>query len=234
MKTKVVAANLRERDKAARAIEQAGKLIMSGEVIVYPTETSYGIGVDATNPAAVEKIFALKERPHGKAIPVIVSDINMCREHANVNAVAEELARAFMPGPLTLIVDKKPSLPDSLSEHGVAFRIPSNHFARAIASESGRPITSTSANLTGKPPIYKESELLEAFNGKVSLILTSGDLMETMPSTIIDTRCYPPKLLREGPVPLSEIMAVLEKITKKQEDEISHVVPPEETPSQTD
>lgn len=226
MKTKVLTVNLREREKAARSIEQAAKAISAGEVIVYPTETSYGLGADATNPQAVARVYELKGRPEGKPLPIIVSDLGMAKEYAEINPVAEELARAFMPGPLTLIVDKKPSLPDALSKQGVAFRIPSNHFARAITSESGKPVTSTSANESDKPPIYRESEVRQAFDGKVPLILTSGDLTETLSSTIIDTRCYPPKLVREGPVPFTEIMKVLDSIAKKAEESMPHVCPP--------
>ncbi len=210
MKTKVMLLNMHEREKAARAIEVAGKLINAGEVIVFPTETIYAIGADATNPAAIEKVYELKGRDHDKPLPIIVSDINMIREYAQINPVAEKLAAAFMPGPLTLLVEKnKGKLPDSLSGNGVAFRIPGNHFARAIASESGKPVTSTSANMSGKPPLYTEREVREVFDGKVPLILSSGTLMETLPSTIVDTRATPQKLVREGPVPYQEILALL-------------------------
>ena len=127
MKTKIIRVSLREREKAAKAVELAAKAIGEGHIIAYPTETTYGLGADATNEAAVKKVFELKARDADRAMPIIVSDLRMAKEFGEVNAVAEHLANAFMPGPLTLIVDKKAGgISDTVSKHGIAFRIPSN------------------------------------------------------------------------------------------------------------
>ncbi len=211
MKTKVMRVSLRDHERVGRAVETAAKVITEGGVVAFPTETSYGLGADATNPEAVKKLFALKGREEGKPVPIIVSDLRMAREYAEINPVAEMLANDFMPGPLTLVVDKKPGIPDAVSSMGIAFRIPSNHIARAIASAVGKPVTATSANLSGEPAIYKESLLLAAFEGKIPFIVSTGELTATPASTVVDVRTLPPKLVREGPVPFSEILAELKR-----------------------
>lgn len=215
MKTKVYQVNLRDRQRTARAIDHAAKEILAGQVVVYPTETAYGLGADATNPNALENIYELKKRDAGKPLPVIVSDIHMMRDYGVVNPVAEALAHAFMPGPLTLVVDKTDKLPDKLSKDETAFRIPSSHFARGLVSAVGRPITSTSANESGSKPLYSEREIVAQFDGKVPVILTAGDLAEVPPSTIVDTRTVPPTLRREGPIPYEEVLRQFKKLEAK-------------------
>lgn len=225
MKTKILEVSLRDREKAAKAIELAAKEIAAGNLVIIPTETVYAIAADATNEEAVKKIFQLKERDASKPIPLIVSDLNLARQHAKINAIAEHLAQAFMPGPLTLVVDKLATIPDAVSKDGVAFRISSNTFARAISSEAGVPITATSANKSGEPPLYSAWQVREAFNGKVPVIILSGDLQQIPASTVIDTRCYPPTLLREGPVPYSEIQAELSKYAPKEGNTLPNTCP---------
>ncbi len=203
--------SLREREKAAKAVEVAAKMILEGHVIAYPTETTYGLGADATNVAAVKKVFEIKARDADRAMPVIVSDLRMAKEFAEIGPIAEHLANAFMPGPLTIIVEKKAIIPDAVSRHGIAFRIPSNYIARGIASQANKPLIATSANISGSPPVVREADLIEQFDGKVSLIVATGDLISMPPSTVIDVRTLPIKLLRPGPTPFSEVEAELKK-----------------------
>jgi len=214
MNTKVLQINLRERQRTARALDQAAKAILAGGIVIYPTETSYGMGADATNPAALKRVCDLKKRGIGKALSIITADLGMMREYGNISPIAEYLANAFLPGPLTLVVEKTGKLPEEISpDKSVAFRIPSNHFARGLVGTVGRPITATSANISGESQIYREADVVRAFEGKVPIILTTGDLAEVPPSTILDTRAYPPQILREGPIPWHEIKTVLDKIT---------------------
>ncbi|OIO26120.1 threonylcarbamoyl-AMP synthase [Candidatus Micrarchaeota archaeon CG1_02_55_22] len=218
MNTKVLQINLRERQRTARALDQAAKAILAGGIVIYPTETAYGMGADATNPAALKKVCDLKKREIGKALSIITADLGMMREYGNINPIVEYLANAFLPGPLTLVVEKTDKLPDEISpDKSIAFRIPSNHFARGLVSTVGSPITATSANISGESQIYRETEVIQAFDGKVPIILTTGDLAEVPPSTILDTRIYPPKILREGPIPWHEIKTVLDKITEEKQ-----------------
>ncbi len=226
MKTKVLEVSLREREKAAKAIEVAAKAIAQGEVVVIPTETCYALAANATDEAAVKKIFQLKERDENKPVPVIASSLHMMQEHCKVNPVAEFLANAFMPGPLTLIVEKTSSIPDIVSREGVGFRISSNTFARAISSEAGVPITATSANKSGEPSLYNAWQVREAFSGKVPVIVLTGDLQQIPASTVVDTRCLPPKLVREGPIPWSEIQAQLATYLAKAPVAMPAICPP--------
>jgi len=212
IKTKILEATMADREKAARSIETAVKLVLEGGVIVFPTETSYGLGADATNAEALNKVFALKGREHDKGLPVIAGDLAMMRQYGEITPQAEKLARSFMPGPLTLVVERKPnSLPDAIGGHGVAFRIPGNEIARAISAEAGVPITATSANKSGEPSIYRISEVKQLFEGKVDAIVSSGDLAHTPPSTIVNLCGAEPILVREGPVPFKEVLATLKQ-----------------------
>jgi L-threonylcarbamoyladenylate synthase len=212
MKTRVLEATMADREKAARSIETAVELILKGGVVVFPTETSYGIGADATNEQAIRKVFGLKGREHDKGLPVIAGDLAMMRQYGEITPQAEKLARSFMPGPLTLVVERKPGgLPEALGGQGVAFRIPGNEIARAISEEAGVPITSTSANKSGEPSLYKASEVRREFEGRVDAIISSGDLSQTPSSTIVDLRAAEPRLVRDGPVPFKEVLATLKQ-----------------------
>lgn len=215
MKTEVIRLNSLGSRQKQRSLEQAAAILMAGGIIVFPTETSYGLGADATNRKAVAKIFALKGRPAGKPIPVICSSISMAQKYAEVSKAAEKLARKFMPGPLTLIVEKKKgALPGLLSASGIAFRIPGSETALAICRKLGRPVTATSANKSGEPSAYSESEVLEKFFGRVDAIFLQGDLPRKPPSTIVDLRESPPGLVRPGPIEFFRISAELNKQAK--------------------
>jgi len=203
-----------DREKMAKAIDFAVKVVQAGGVIVFPTETSYGIGADATNDKAIRKVEAIKARDPDRPMPVVVSDLRMAREYAVIDEKAERLIEAFMPGPLALVLEKK-KLPDSLSESGIAFRIPGKEFTRILVQECGVPLVATSANLAGQPDNYKFEDVKSVFGGKVDLILDAGDLPSVLPSTIIDLRHNPPAVLREGPLSSKEIFKELERFEKK-------------------
>lgn len=216
LKTKIIPLTremLHDQEKAFSVVEAAAKVIKKKGLVIYPTETAYGIGADATDEAAVKKIFVAKGRDEGNPIPVIVSSLRMMKEYAFVNKKAKHLAEKFMPGPLTLVVQQKPNaFPKALSKSGIAFRVPGREFARAIPAECGFPITSTSANISGQPPLYKISEVKRDFVGKVDLIVDAGDLPPVLPSTVIDVRHNPPKVVREGPLSSKEILFELKQM----------------------
>ena len=198
-----------DREKTAKILDQCANIIKKGGVIAFPTETSYGLGCDATNPEAIKKIYEIKGRDENNPLPIIVGDVHMAEEYCILSEKAIKLVRAFMPGPLTLIVKKKKDkLPEELSpaEKGVAFRIPAKEFARIMVQEAGVPVVSTSANLSGKSPIYKIEELKATFNGKVDIIIDGGDLPPIRPSTIIDLCKEPPVVVREGPLNSKDVL----------------------------
>ena len=206
MKTEIVST------KKKTSIGQAAKILLQGGVVAYPTETSYALGCDATSSRAIRKIFKLKKREKNKALPVIVGSLKTIVKYALLSKGAIALAEWFMPGPLTLVVEvKKGALPPSLGGDGVAFRISSNSFARALATKLGRPIVSTSANRSGEPSIYSGKQLIEHYDGKVELIAQAGELKPVRASTIIDLRGDAPALLRQGPVAFASVLKELKK-----------------------
>lgn len=178
-------------------IEEAVRVLKRGGVIVYPTETSYGLGADYTNKRAVKKIFKIKKRAD-KKLAVIVSSLFVIKKYALIDEDAEKLSREFMPGPLTLVVRKK--------EKGtLAFRISSNEIAFSISKKFKKPIIATSANISGSGDNYEIKKIKEIFEDKVDLIIDGGNLRKRKPSTIYDVENH--KILRTG--------SVTEKMIKK-------------------
>jgi len=184
------------------AIGHAVSVLNSGGIVVYPTETSYGLGADATNDKAVKNIIRIKKRSKSKKISVAFSDIRMARKYLIITKNAEKLVKAFMPGPLTLIVESK-----NKPTKKVGFRIPDNDFVRRLIRKFGKPITATSANISGRSDLYKIKDVIKIFNSKVDLIIDGGNLPKRKPSTIFDV--LDKKILRKGPVSEKEIQEIL-------------------------
>ena len=188
------------------ALEKALEALEAGKLIVYPTETCYGLGADATNPLAVEQIFKVKSRERTKAISIIVSSKEMIKKYAKINKETERLIQRFMPGPLTLIVPKKTSLP---SKETIAFRIPANAFALKLVQKFNKPITATSANLSGQKEFYTIKDVIKTFSKlkEIAVIINAGNLPERKPSTIFDM--VNKKIRREGDIKEAKIKKVL-------------------------
>tara|TARA_Y100000310_G_C20689153_1_gene821067 strand:+ start:2816 stop:3373 length:558 start_codon:yes stop_codon:yes gene_type:complete len=182
-------------------INQAVEALEKGNIIIYPTETSYALGADATNSEAVEKIFQTKERDRGKPLSIIVSSLEMIQKYAEIDGNTKKLIEKFMPGPLTLIVPLKTGLADNLCKDTVAFRISSNQVAQELCEKFQKPITATSANLSGNEPIYNIDEIKNQFD---ILIVDAGNLPKNEVSTIYDT--ISKKVLRPGPIPEQDIV----------------------------
>lgn len=199
MKTLII----KSKDKNADSL--AVDILKKGRVIIYPTETSYGIGVDATSSKSIRKIFTIKERK-GKPISIIVSSLGMAKRYAKIDAVTRKLAQKFMPGPLTLVTEKK-KLPQILSKKTVAWRIPSHPVAFPIVKKFGKPITATSANLSGRPQLYNINDIVKTFSGHVNLIIDAGNLPRRKPSTVFDT--INQKIVRKGPIKEKAIIKYL-------------------------
>jgi L-threonylcarbamoyladenylate synthase len=190
-----------------KIIEKAARIMKEGGVVIIPTETSYGIGVDATNEIAIKKIAAVKQQPQEKNISVIVSDLEQAKRFGKISEEAKKLVEKFMPGPLTLVVGKKPGIPDVLAERTIAFRISSNRIARAVCEQLGNAITATSANLHGRPSIYSGREVVKLFNNRVHMIIDAGELQHNAPSTIYNV--LEKKILRHGPISELQIKQAL-------------------------
>ncbi len=201
-----------EKDKNADAFSHAVEALGRGDVIVFPTETFYGLGADALNPAAVDKILFLKGRNPDNPIPLIVADQAMLEKVVReFPPLAQRLADRFWPGPLTLVLPAKEGLSAPLlnRDGGVGVRISSHPLARRLSRELGRPITATSANLSGQAPARTIAEALTYFSGRLTVYLDGGVLAGKKGSTVVEVREGGIRIAREGEIGAAEIEACL-------------------------
>jgi L-threonylcarbamoyladenylate synthase len=185
--------------KGGKALARAVQVMLRGGLVAYPTETSYGLGCDATNEEAVRRVFKAKARNAEKSLPIIVASTSMAAKYLWLDDRALALAKKFMPGPLSLVVPRKKGLARSLSSTGtISFRVSSHEFARALASRLGKPVVATSANISGEPPAYSPQEIVSRFGDEVDLVVDAGKLAERPPSTVLNLASPKPELLRKG------------------------------------
>lgn len=178
--------------------------------MVYPTETCYGLGANAFDEEAVKKVFIAKRRPFDKPITIIVSDLNMWEKCAYIDERAKMLIEEFLPGPLTIALKKKELIPDILNPKAIAARIPSHPVAFLLVRKAKVPITATSANISGKPPLYSAQKVSANFRDTVDLILDAGRLPRQKLSTIVDfTMEATPQITREGPISTDSVLKKL-------------------------
>ena len=156
-------------------VKKAVQELKKGSLIVYPTDTVYGIGADATNKKAIAKVYRLKKRPRSMPVSVMVSDLKMLRKYAKVK-------RGFRKGKYTFILEPRRKLP--VSKNNVGFRIP-NHWCTKIAKRFGKPITTTSANLHGRRTPRTVKNIKKQFGNRISLYIDGGTL-SGKPSKVID------------------------------------------------
>jgi L-threonylcarbamoyladenylate synthase len=198
----------REPEKAA--VDEALRVLREGGIVALPTETFYGLAVDARSAPACRLLFDLKGRPDEKAFPCIVSGLPQMEESAlHVEEAARVLARTFWPGPLTLVVAAKPGLAAASSDGSIAVRASSVRLARDLAEGLGAPITATSANRSGEPAATTAAQVASSVGSGVQLILDGGACPGGLPSTVVDVRDLPPRLVREGRVPFAEVSRAL-------------------------
>ncbi len=193
-------------------VRRAAALLKAGGVIVYPTETLYGVGADAGNADALRRVFALKGREGAKPLLVIVDAFERLRPFVeSVTAEAPLLMDAFWPGPLTLVFKASSrAVPELTAGTGtIGARVPSSDFCRALVSACGRPITSTSANRAGEPTPNDVDEIRKRFPEGVDLFIDAGALPPSSPSTVVDVSSSPPRLVREGAVRWEQIERTL-------------------------
>jgi L-threonylcarbamoyladenylate synthase len=193
-------------------IERAAALIRAGELVAFPTETVYGLGANALDPAAIDRIFAAKGRPPSSPLIVHVSSIEMARELVREwPERAEKLARIFWPGPLTLVLPKKPHVPDRLTAglDTVGIRMPANPIAQELITEAGVPIAAPSANLFGAISPTTAQHVREALGDRVAMVLDGGRTTVGIESTVLSLAGAGPVLLRPGMVTQQEIEAVI-------------------------
>ena len=199
---------MRADDLAAPA--RAAQILASGGVILYPTDTLYGLGADALSDEAVAKIKRIKGRNEQKPIHAVVADMAMAERYAGVNNVARSLAQKFLPGPLTLILKKKEGIETGIARDMSTFgiRIPDNVFCLDLAREFGKPFTTTSANASGVSPKRTIDDIIEQLGDHAQMIdlaIDAGELSERLPSTIVDVSDGTAIILREGAISAKDI-----------------------------
>jgi L-threonylcarbamoyladenylate synthase len=186
-------------------IEKAVNILRQGGAIVCATDTGYLLGVDGLNVEAVKKVYAIKGRDFNKPIHLVTADIEMARELVEIDAQAERLFQQFLPGPLTLILKKKPKVPELLVSglQGLGVRIPENPFLLELVKQAGCPITATSANRSGQATPFSVEEVSQELGDAVKfvdLIIDQQSTQHAMPSTILDLTVQAPRVLRPGPI----------------------------------
>ena len=200
--------------QSQQIIDTACRVLAAGGLVIYPTETVYGIGADATNQAAVDRLLRYKARRQGKPLSIAVNDQAMASQYVELNSEAQRLYTNFLPGPITIISKSKGKVAKGVeSERAtLGIRIPDSSVIRKILAAYGKPITASSANASYKKRPYAISDILENISAHqkslIDLIIDAGALQKNEPSTVIDTTLDQPTILRQGDIKLSEATIV--------------------------
>ncbi len=208
---KVNPENLRESEKA---IIEAAKVMLSGGTVVFPTDTVYGLGCDATQESSIKKVFKIKNRKGTNPLAIIVRDIAMAKKVAFVDRRLEKALNLIWPGAITVVLWKKYKLPEILTakEQTIGLRIPDYKLIHLLSENMGRPYVATSANISGQQATIKIGQVIKYFEKtiyKPDLILDAGDLKCCEPSTVLDLSKEKPKITRVGPVDKKKLMEIL-------------------------
>ncbi len=197
------------------AIEEAARLLKSGHLITFPTDTLYGVGADILNAQAIQQLYVAKGRSLKKGIPVLLSDIGKLEDIVRQTPdFALSLAQKYWPGPLTLILPKQDHIPGIISpDDNVAVRVPDNDVARKFIRSSGGAVATSSANRSGEPPALNAQEALAALGDSIAAVLDGGRVVLGVASTIVDCTISPPRILREGPLSSEDLSLVKVKET---------------------
>lgn len=193
-------------------IARAALVIKEGGLVAFPTETVYGLGADAFNPAAIEKIFLAKGRPRDNPLIVHIADLSTLKKLArSFPRQARALTEKFWPGPLTLVLKKRAQVPLEVSAGlpTVAIRMPANPIARSLIRAAGTPLVAPSANLSGRPSPTRARHVREDLGGLIDLIIDGGSTPIGMESTVVDFTGRYPKILRPGAVTAAQIEAII-------------------------
>jgi L-threonylcarbamoyladenylate synthase len=191
-----------KKTPTTQAIEAAVKVLKAGGLVIYPTETVYGGGVDATHQTAVNKLLAYKSRREGKPLSIAVANQEMAQEYAQLNQQAIQFYKKFLPGPYTIISQAKNKLASGVASEfkTVGIRIPDYPLILKLVKKLGNPITATSANASGKKRPYTIQDIFDHLSAKqkklIDLVLDAGQLPPNEPSTVIDTTLSTPLTLR--------------------------------------
>ena len=194
------------------AIEEAASRILAGGLVALPTDTLYGLAADPFSAAAVAHVFAVKGRAAERALPLIAADASQIAAYlGRLSSAAEQLAARFWPGPLTVLVAAPAALAADVTggTGKVGVRVPAHAVARAICAACARPITATSANISGAPATADPAEVERTLGDRIDLLIDTGPTRGGAPSTIVDLTGAAPALVRAGAISWDEIQACL-------------------------
>ena len=196
-------------DASAAALAPAVGALHDGGVVVFPTETFYGVAVDPRSALAVKRVFAIKRRPPDHPLPLIANDVDQVIDHVGImTPLARRLAWRGWPGPLTLIIPASPRLcvDVHLSTGRIAVRVPANRVARLLAHSAGHAITSTSANISGEAPASTPEQVAASLGADIDVLIDAGATPGGLASTIVDATGDAPILVREGVFPWDRVL----------------------------
>jgi len=211
---KIVKVNPENLRESREAVEEAVSVIRHGGTIIFPTDTVYGLGCDATNEEAVRRVFKIKKRPENKPVPIIISDLEMAKKVAYFNSKTEEMLLAIWPGPITVLLENRGALPEpaAAGQRTIGLRIPDYKITHFLAAKCGVPLVATSANISDQQESNKIEAVLEQFINepyKPDLVLNAGDLKSSQPSTILDLSKDKPIITRVGMVSKKKLFDII-------------------------
>jgi L-threonylcarbamoyladenylate synthase len=196
-----------------RRLDEAAAVIRGGGVVVFPTDTLYGLAADPRDPRAVERVFAIKRRAEREPLPLIAASLEAAAAVGQLTPLARRLAGAFWPGPVTVIVQDAGVVASGVhaGTHAVAVRVPASAIAAGLARLAGGAITATSANRSGAPAPSSAGEVDEELGREADGLLDGGRAPGGRPSTIVDARGEAPLLVRAGAVAYERILEAMER-----------------------
>ncbi|HTY59955.1 MAG TPA: L-threonylcarbamoyladenylate synthase [Bacteroidota bacterium] len=204
-------------DPADRVVILGAEVIQAGGVVVYPTDTLYGMGANAWNDAAVNRVQAIKKRGEDKPVLVLVHTPGAALALTDeITEAGRALMESFWPGPLTLLFRCGTHVPSSVTRGSgrIGVRVPSNRLCIRLCELSGCPLISTSANITGEPVPGTLEEIERVLGPGVDLFIDGGVLPPTLPSTIVDVAGPVPRMVREGVIPFARIQHIVPTLTR--------------------
>jgi len=192
-------------------VSEVVRLLKTGSVIAYPTDTFYGLGADIYNKDAIDRIYSIKNRRSDKPIIILISDKKMLRPliaNGHVSPIAERLTDTFWPGPVTLVFNASDAVPALLTANTgkIGIRLPDNELCRLLIEELKHPITATSANISGEGSIDNPADVAKSLGDMIDVLVDGGKTKGGCTSTVVDVTNDEPVVLREGVIPNSVIL----------------------------
>ncbi|NLF36165.1 MAG: threonylcarbamoyl-AMP synthase, partial [Clostridiaceae bacterium] len=194
------------------SLKESADIIKSGGIVAFPTETVYGLGADALNPNAIEKIFLAKGRPNDNPLIIHIHNISVLDKYVKeIPSVLTMLSKLYMPGPLTVVLKKKDIIPNNVTAglDTVAVRIPDNEIALKLIEYSNTPIAAPSANISGRPSPTMYEHVVSDLFGKADAIINGGKTRIGLESTVLDLTTEIPVILRPGGVSYESLKLIL-------------------------